>query len=401
MFDADGPDGLRHRQDVRRLMLQTILDEPRRAAQVAQIHELAIDHYKDRPDMNARAEELYHRLMSGTGSARLQRDVGQAARRFPGAGPGGTAAASCATMARAAARPWARGWSLSGIRTIGRRAWPRTQRRGWRLEHDAKALELLAERSERLPGSRLYAIEVAARLAAGDVEGASTALDSGLRSASDSGDRAAELDLVEQASALRARQGSGAGVVDAARSAASLCDLTGQRTPAIMALTNAIGALQALGDTTGAAELIPDLAARFGRMTRPELQAEPDLVRQVLRTAGSADSSILVHAATLLGDQTESGAAIFRQDAFALRTLLDQTSESASGALDELAEELGLSEGWSTQDLAGSAVRSGRTGKAVALGLDYASDEEAARTIVADELVQSEDVAASEDVATA
>jgi hypothetical protein len=401
MFDADGPDGLRHRQDVRRLMLQTILDVPRRAAQVAQIHHLAIDHYKDQTGPTARAEELYHRLMSG-----------QDPREFSSMWDK-TLESSLGPAMEEPLPPRARRWlerRLGRVPPDGRSEWDQddweavvaSNASSWLASGDhAKALELLSERSERLPGSRLYAIEVAALSAAGDLDAASKVLDIGLRSAADSGDRAAELELVEQASALRALQGSGAGVVDAARFATSLCDLTGQGTRAILALTQAVGALQSMRDPTAAAKLIPDLATRFRRLTRPEMQAEPELVRQVLRTAGAADSSILVHAATQLGDQTEAGSAIFRQDAFALRTLLDQTSDSASRALDELAEELGLSEGWGTAELAGSAVRSGRTGKAVALGIDYASDVGAARSLVADELVQSADVAEGEDVAQA
>ncbi|HVK20151.1 MAG TPA: ATP-binding protein, partial [Actinokineospora sp.] len=61
MFDRAGANAVSHRQDVRRLMLRTLLDEPQRAATVAEIHRRAAAYYRTRD----RAEELYHRLVSG------------------------------------------------------------------------------------------------------------------------------------------------------------------------------------------------------------------------------------------------------------------------------------------------------------------------------------------------
>jgi len=52
---------LRHRSDVRKLMLPTLQRDQK--PQVAKIHRAAIRYYKDLPGPAARAEELYHRLM--------------------------------------------------------------------------------------------------------------------------------------------------------------------------------------------------------------------------------------------------------------------------------------------------------------------------------------------------
>ena len=49
MFELEDPDTLRHRQDVRRLMLRTMLDDPARQEVVAEIHRRAAAWYAAQP----------------------------------------------------------------------------------------------------------------------------------------------------------------------------------------------------------------------------------------------------------------------------------------------------------------------------------------------------------------
>lgn len=62
-----------HREDVRREMLPLLRDEsPESAARVDRIHRLAVAYYKDRPGLDDRVEELYHRLMLGQSDKTLE-----------------------------------------------------------------------------------------------------------------------------------------------------------------------------------------------------------------------------------------------------------------------------------------------------------------------------------------
>ena len=68
LVDDEG-DSLRHRADVRRLMLPSLLrDQPDRARR---IHRAAVRYWSGEAGPDARAEELYHRLMLGQGRATL------------------------------------------------------------------------------------------------------------------------------------------------------------------------------------------------------------------------------------------------------------------------------------------------------------------------------------------
>jgi hypothetical protein len=59
----DGDDAVRHRADVRRVMLPALFAAER--TRVDAIQHAAIEYYLDREDVASRAEELYHRLMLG------------------------------------------------------------------------------------------------------------------------------------------------------------------------------------------------------------------------------------------------------------------------------------------------------------------------------------------------
>jgi hypothetical protein len=391
MFDLEDRDTLRHRQDVRRLMLRIMRDDPRQAPVVNQIHGRAAAFYASRDGDEARAEELYHRLMGGEDPRLLDR-LWQ-----PKLNP------LLASAMEEPLPPRARSWlgrrlGLVPVSPAERDEWDQEDWEGdaasrassWLASNlPEQCLEVLSERSERLVGSRLYALEVAADTALGHLDQAAETLDRGLSSAIDAGDHQAQLELLEAAITVRARQGDGPGVIEAARSAAALADVTGEPTRALQALTGAVIALQERGLNDEVTALNAEISRRFGHFSRSDMRNQPELVRRVLHTAGAADPAVLVHAAVEVGDVGKEHDAVFYEDSFVLERLLDQTSSSARPALAELASEVGLPrDGWSTADLTSRAVRSGRTGKVIALGLDYASDDHAARELVVGNLVR-------------
>jgi hypothetical protein len=388
-FELEDPGTLYHRQDLRRVMLRIMHDDPGQAQVVSLIHQRAAAYYALRDGDQARAEELYHRLTGGEDPRSFDRTW------TPKLNP------LLASAMEEPLPPRARNWLSQRLGLMppgGRDEWDQedweadaaSRASSWLASNlPAECLAVLSERAERLEGSRLYALEVTARAAVGDLDQAAEVLERGLRSAVGIDDYAAQLELSELAITVRARQGNPEGVLEAVSSAVSLADLTGQPARAIQALTSAVVALEQLGRGDGVAELKAEISRRFARFSRSEMRAEPELVRRVLHTAGTTDSAVLVHAAVEVGDVRDQRDAVFVDDTFALQRLLNQTSSSARPALAELAGEVGLPEqGWSVEDLTRSAVRFGRTGKAIALGLDYAQDDRGSRQLVVENLLR-------------
>lgn len=389
MFDLEDPDTLRHRQDLRRLMLRTMRDEPRQAMVVADIHRRATAYYQAKTGDQARAEEIYHRLMAGEEPRGLNR------LWTPRLAP------TLASAMEDPLPPRAASWLGRRLGLVSTDERTELEQEDWEgdaagrasswlaADRPADSLAVLSERPERVAGSRLYALEVAAHMAMGNLEQATVALDRGLHSALDCGDHAAQLELLEQAITLRARRSDPAGVIEAARSAAALTDLTGERVRGLWALTDAALYLPERDRDRRTNELNAEISRRFSQFSRSEMRDQPELVRRVLRTAGRTDSTVLVDAALEVGDERQDDGAVFIEDSFALGRLLEQTTSDARPALAELASEVGLPEAdWSIEELASRAVRFGRTGKAIVLSLDYARDDRAARRLVVNELVR-------------
>ncbi len=392
LFDWDDPETLYHRQDVRRLMLRTMMDDPGRAAVVAKIHRRAIDFYAGTQDLRSRAERLYHQLISGVNPRLVKLWWDPDAKRL---------------LEPALGEPLprrARTWLTRrlGLATDDHAEWAQedweaeaaARARSWLASgQGARALEVLTERTERLRPSRLHALEVEAYLTLDRLDDASRALERGIQSLDgcDYPDLAAE--LAELAITLRGAQGDSTGVVTAARWGTASCDLSGDEPRGIDILANAIGELRRLGAEPDAAELGAELTTRFGQLSTSDLRDRPGLVLRVLHAAGAIETDLLHRAAVDLGDETEKdGGVIFRRDYFEVARLLEQTTDNAQHALTELARNVGLhSTGWTVRELASLAVRSGRTGQAIALGLDYASDVQDARELVVDKLVRPTD----------
>ncbi|WP_054048316.1 ATP-binding protein [Alloactinosynnema sp. L-07] len=386
MFDREGPNAVSHRQDVRRLMLRSLLDEPQRAATVAEIHRRAIDYYRTRD----RAEELYHRLVSGQDPRELDKLWDPVLRQSLEPALGELLPRRARTWLERRVNPTAdedrsdwdqEDWEADAL---GRAL-------SW-LSSDspADALAVLAERSARLPGSRLYAVEAKARLLSGDPNGASSVIQVGTASAVEARDRLAQAELAAQAVAVCGALNDSFGVVTAAEWAVTSCDLLGDPERGVGVLADAVQVLRSF-DQDKAEELADELATRFTHLSRASLLGHPELVKRVLHAAGDLDGRVLHHAAAQVGDQTETDGGVFQEDPFALARLLDLTSTGAQPAIDALADEVGLTRRADHTELARLVMRSGRTGKAIAVGLDWANDPIRSRSVVVDTLVRPAD----------
>jgi hypothetical protein len=389
LFDEVSPGVLAHRQDVRRLMLRTMTHDPARREVVARIHAGAAEFYGRQPGVEARTEQLYHLLMG-------DRDPSVLGRLWDESVRGGLEPALDEPLPERARRWLER--RLSRVpEWVDRSEWEQddweadaaTRARSWLASHDPlRARAVLAERPGRLPGSVLRALDVAVCLAVGDLGSAAASLDRGLRDGFAEAPAVIQLELLERAVEVRARQGEARLLLESATSCASLSDLLGEPARGTRALSAALAALHAMGATAEGRRAQELLTARFEALTRTQMRDDPGLVREVLHTVGAVDGRVLVHAAAEMGDETSEVDGVFAADPFALRRILEATSGDAGPALEELAFEVGLPRrGWSTDDLASRLVRTGRTGKAVTVGLRYAGDPTSMRAAVVDSLV--------------
>jgi hypothetical protein len=385
MFEADDDGALRHRQDVRRLMLRAMVDDPTSAPVLAEIHRRAVAFYEPRPGRGARAEELYHRLMGGEDLRSLHELWDMELRD--------SLATALEDPLPAPAKTWLQR-RLGLVATGDERAdWDHEdweaeaadRARSWLASGEpARAWEVLSERAHRLPGSRLFTIDVAVLVDLDRLNEAAQVLDAGMRNSIDAHSVETQLELAEQAIRLATRRADAVGIAAAGESAVRLADLTDEPLRGIADLATAAAALQRLGAVMEADRLNAQISSRFAALPTDVLRDNPDVVRRVIQTAGLSDSTVLAQAAMFAGDTISP----FRDDAFALGRLLESTVPAGRPAMNRLAVEVGLPEdGWTPRELATSAVRRGRTGEALVVALDYAADEDAARRSIVLQLV--------------
>jgi len=391
MFEPDPDGALRHRQDVRRLMLRAMLGEPEVAAVVVRIHPLAVAFYAARPGPVARAEELYHRLMGGEDPRSLDGLWDPGLRE--------SLAPALEDPLPAAAATWLRR-RLGLIDAEAERAtWEQEdweaeaadRVRSWLASGDAAtALAVLRERATRLPGSPLFALETGALVDLGQLDAAAAVLERGMQSALDAGATAEQLTLAEQAVRIARARKDPAGIVAATESAVSLGDAAGDPVRCLDELAGSVAALHELGATAEAERLAGAVSRRFAALPAASLRDNAELVRSVVASVGATDSTVLAQAASTLGDvSADSGLGVFREDAFALSRILESTAPEGRAAMNELAAEVGLqADTWTPLDLATSAVKFGRTGKAVVVALDHAAQEDTTRRMIVDQLTQ-------------
>jgi cellulose synthase operon protein C len=185
---------LKYEPYIRRIMLDT-LDDVVPPETARKIDQRAVSFWQSRSGPIARAEELYHRLRLGAPRTELE-------ERWD------SSAASLLRGALPEIPPSSRAWLANKLGvTVGTEAradavqgeWEqhaeRAARRFLETGQAEKALTVLRERPERLPGSPLYALEARALYAVDRLQDAIATAESGL-AAKDHGDAPAEVSLL-------------------------------------------------------------------------------------------------------------------------------------------------------------------------------------------------------------
>ena len=182
---AEGPggeDALYHRPDVRSTMLEQMASD--KPSEVAEIEAAAIDFYAPSTSPVERAEEIYHRLRRGDHPRDVQKrwlpdverylddaldEIPPKAQAFLTSRLSGVHSLDDSVFAEADLADWEQLVATRARYLIEKGAW-------------SDVLEMLAERTERSPGSLLYPVEARARQALGELEAARRVVDTGLES---------------------------------------------------------------------------------------------------------------------------------------------------------------------------------------------------------------------------
>ncbi|GAB2677977.1 trypsin-like peptidase domain-containing protein [Thalassiella azotivora] len=266
---------LRHRRDVRRVMIRWL--RLKEATRVRLIEDAAIAWYEASDDPVDRAEEIYHRLARRQPTAVVaDRWIdGVEAELYPALEDGELEAPERAWLAARLGRPL----DAQERRAADQETWERdARRRATELlaRGDASAaLQALAARQERLPGSPLFVLEATALMTRGRLEEARAVLARGIASLEDHADPDATFDLRVRTALLDVRGRH----LDAARRtlrrAAALVD---RRSDPLRWLE--LGLTETAVDRAAAVDLdesgrLADMLDRVDRVSDEDLAAHP------------------------------------------------------------------------------------------------------------------------------
>ena len=168
LVERDGEEALRHRPDVRRVMLNLLIaDQPQK---VKTIHLNAIEFYRNERGTKARAEEIYHRLMLEQSAAvidtrwrdELQSYLANSYEELP--------PASRAYLATKLGYEIDNATRKAVDTVVWERAAIATAQDLLALDKPQQALDVLRERPDRSPSSLIYDLEVQALEALGKYE---------------------------------------------------------------------------------------------------------------------------------------------------------------------------------------------------------------------------------------
>lgn len=390
LFELDESDGsLRHRQDVRQIMLRSINSDRDRAVVVTQIHELAVGYYAAGTGPVAAAEELYHRLARDEEPRSLDPlwDPDLEESLAPALGEPLTPRA----------RNWLERRILGGDLATDRAAWAQAD---WEAEAESRArswlasgrpdqaLAVLAERVERLPGIGLAAVQASALLDSGRPREAGDVLRAALATPPDGTllDERRRLELTELALATAAALDDGDGVREAALACSARVGIAGDGIRAVLALGRGVAHLVRLDRPVG--DVGTELVRRFAALTREQLLADPQAVRQVLADAAAACPDLIALAAATVGDLPADAGGPFADDRLVLTRILVAAGPEAQAAVGA-AQRRGRPshEPDAPGTLAGVAVRSGQVGQAVLLALTHTPNVEEVRRMIVKDLL--------------
>jgi hypothetical protein len=302
LVEPDGPRAVRHRADVRRLMLGDLLLEVP-AETVRDIHERAVEHYRAQATPVARAEELYHRLRLGQPPALL------AERWLAGVEP-------YLRDALEELPPPARLWlstrlgvtpnaQLLGV--ADQETWEeltaQDAQRHLRAGNPAAALDLLRRRKKRAPGSPLFRIEVETLHLLGRDEEAREVAGRGLDSAGRAGDRGLMMELHLLTAVLDESAGRFEAALAAVEQAGRLLDEASEPVQRLRVLVTRSRLCRRLGGPVDQERrrLVEQARALLDPQTRRVLRDRPALLREVVAEVGHADPDVLREGIEALG----------------------------------------------------------------------------------------------------
>jgi len=302
LVEDDGPNAVRHRPDVRRIMLADLLAKVPPAT-VKQIDEAAVKYYAGETGVRARAEEIYHRLRLGEPGAALDKlwtedlreQLRSALEEVP---PGGRVWLSRklgvtpppGLLAKAELRDWEQIVAADAQRYL--------QSGG-----AAQVLKLFASRTERSADSPLYRIEAEAHRLLGDDQAARECAVRGIAAAAAAGHNELALDL----NLLIAAIDEGAGNLEAAlarlEAARALTDLPTSTTSLLRLAAARIRIRRLLGEAYDGERA--ELAAGTNALLTPpvlvELRGSPALLRELVAELGESNLGLLRHGLEVVG----------------------------------------------------------------------------------------------------
>lgn len=304
--DHDDPDppALRHRENVRRLMLS---DLSRVREDVAEaIHRGAVAYYEGRDDPVSRAEEIYHRLWLGEPASVIE------ARWSPDMNLAHHLASALEEL-----RPRQRAILASclGV-SLDPDSRKEAEREEWERSAARRAEQLLAsgeaqaaldviheERGERLAGSPLWRLEVGALRALGDDKRARRVANQGLEETAKEGDTALSIALLLQLAQLEETQGRLGPALEAAEEADQLAAEAGREVDGLRAAVIRARLLRKRGTEKALIqrERVAEQLRREVSSHRHDLPAHPALYREIVAELGETDLDVLKDAVARLG----------------------------------------------------------------------------------------------------
>ena len=367
LVEVDPEDGsLRHRADVRRVMLEDLTDQVPSAV-VERIDRSAVRFYKDRSDPISRGEEIYHRLRLGEPSETLDtRWLPEAASHLKNAGE----------ELPAQQRFWLAqhlGITLdeSVRRAASQQAWEgqaaRSAERYLQSGAPDKALEVLEKRSERLPRSTLFFLEAEARRFLGQSEAALQVARAGIDATSKAGAIDMTLELLLQMVVIEE------GMADnesAARLLAEASTVAGHSSDEMLRFRVAVTGLRLHrkrhpDDVEEMATLRRDVLSGLTDDLLRAIRAQPVLLREAAAELGEEDPRIVSAAIEALGvnvatdEQAEAlgNAIVNLSNAPPSQGPLNSTFADGSGRFQDTGLDAGVIRTWATGDVTGRDVR--------------------------------------------
>ena len=325
----EAPDkSLRHRTDVRRIMLRVMLRSKQYQETIRGIHERAVAWYARQPGPVARGEELYHRMMLGQGRKDLEALAGEELEPQ--------------SLERAwedPLPPRARAWLAARLgRDTDELNWQRADLEDWeahtagqvesllRSQEPGIALELLAERSERTLGSPLFVLEARALGMLGKAQAGLRRIEEALDPVLETGNRSAVRDLCEEGARLAVEAGE-AGLFHDYLGRALAMARDEQDVAAELALLQLrVSGSKRLG--AGEAEIEPaaqELTEAFLRAPAEVLRRQQAVTGQVVNEIGAEQLPVLERAIRVMQPEAEG----------------EEGVESLTGILEEAAEMSG------------------------------------------------------------